>query len=336
MRHFDVFNGDADGICALHQLRLAKPLRSSLVTGVKRDVQLLARVPVRSGISATVLDISLDVNRTALLALLRHGVDVEYFDHHFSGAIPEHPNLTAYIDTAPEICTSMLVDRHVGGEHRLWAIVGAYGDNLARAARTLAESRALPPEQVEQLRELGQSLNYNAYGDTEADLLIRPAGLYDLLRPYTDPFNFIANEPIAQMLCDARRRDMELALKLSPQTAFVCGTIYVLPNEPWARRVRGAFGNFLATSFPDGAHAVLSQRAQGDYAVSVRAPLANPYGAVDLCRRFASGGGRAAAAGISRLPHDRLTDFTLAFKEAFAINVPSPAASTRTLPPSAQ
>ncbi len=33
-----MFNGDADGICALHQLRLRKPLRSLLITGVKRDV----------------------------------------------------------------------------------------------------------------------------------------------------------------------------------------------------------------------------------------------------------------------------------------------------------
>ncbi|MDR6203940.1 acetyltransferase [Paraburkholderia graminis] len=336
MRHFDVFNGDADGICALHQLRLAKPLRSSLVTGVKRDVQLLARVPVRSGISATVLDISLDVNRAALLALLAHGVEVEYFDHHYCGQIPEHPNLKAHIDAAPEICTSMLVDRHVRGEHRLWAIAGAYGDNLARAARTLAESRALTFEQGERLRELGELLNYNAYGDTEADLVIRPARLYELLRPYTDPFDFIVHEPIVRVLCDARRRDMELALKLAPQTDVASGAVYVLPDEPWARRVRGAFGNFLAASFPDRAHAVLSQRAQRDYTVSVRAPLANPYGAVDLCRRFLSGGGRAAAAGIGRLPRDRLTDFTLAFKEAFVINTPSPTASTGTLPPSVQ
>ena len=50
MKHFDVFNGDADGICALHQLRLAKPLQSLLITGVKRDVALLSRVPVRRDI----------------------------------------------------------------------------------------------------------------------------------------------------------------------------------------------------------------------------------------------------------------------------------------------
>ncbi|MFM0511704.1 acetyltransferase [Paraburkholderia sp. RL17-373-BIF-A] len=336
MKHFDVFNGDADGICALHQLRLTKPLRSLLITGVKRDVQLLARVPVRSGISVTVLDISLDSNRAALLALLRQGVEVEYFDHHFSGAIPEHPNLRPYIDTTPEVCTSLLVDRHVGGQHRLWAIVGAYGDNLSHAARTLAESRMLQPEQVEQLRELGESINYNAYGDTETDLLIPPAKLYEILLPYSDPFNFTANEPIAQALHDARRQDMDLAQRLPPHATLMSGAIYVLPNEPWARRVRGAFGNFLATSFPDRAYAVLSQTAQGDYTVSVRAPLANPYGAADLCMRFATGGGREAAAGIGRLPHDHLREFTIAFEEAFAGGSRARAVSAQTERPSSR
>ena len=88
MSHFDVFNGDADGICALHQLRLALPLASTLVTGVKRDIQLLERVPAQAGDSVTVLDISLDRNRQALLDLLGRGVEVEYFDHHFSGPVP--------------------------------------------------------------------------------------------------------------------------------------------------------------------------------------------------------------------------------------------------------
>ncbi|RUM38930.1 MAG: acetyltransferase, partial [Desulfobulbus sp.] len=39
---YDVFNGDADGICALHQLRLHDPRPDAhLVTGVKRDICLL-------------------------------------------------------------------------------------------------------------------------------------------------------------------------------------------------------------------------------------------------------------------------------------------------------
>ncbi len=40
----DVFNGDADGICALLQLRLQQPRESLRITGVKRDIALLERV----------------------------------------------------------------------------------------------------------------------------------------------------------------------------------------------------------------------------------------------------------------------------------------------------
>ncbi len=65
-RIFDVFNGDADGICALHQLRLAEPVNSELITGPKRDISLLKRVQARAGDRITVLDIALSKNRDAL------------------------------------------------------------------------------------------------------------------------------------------------------------------------------------------------------------------------------------------------------------------------------
>ena len=52
--NYDVFNGDADGICALLQLRLAEPLDSKLITGVKRDISLLKQVDASSGDSVTV------------------------------------------------------------------------------------------------------------------------------------------------------------------------------------------------------------------------------------------------------------------------------------------
>jgi hypothetical protein len=41
MANYDLFNGDADGICALIQLRLAHPKESILITGIKRDIKLL-------------------------------------------------------------------------------------------------------------------------------------------------------------------------------------------------------------------------------------------------------------------------------------------------------
>ena len=56
--NFDIFNGDADGICALIQLRLAQPLDAKLITGIKRDIQLLDKLSVSSGDRLTVLDVS--------------------------------------------------------------------------------------------------------------------------------------------------------------------------------------------------------------------------------------------------------------------------------------
>jgi hypothetical protein len=83
--HYDVFNGDAGGMYALH-LRLANPRASILVTGAKRDI-----------------------------ALLEHDVRVEYFDHHYAGDVPVHRNLAAVLDAAPDVCTGILVDCHLNG-----------------------------------------------------------------------------------------------------------------------------------------------------------------------------------------------------------------------------
>jgi hypothetical protein len=79
MAYFDVFNGDADGMCALLQLRLAEPRDAQRITGLKREIALLQRVRAQAGDTVTVLDISLDANRAALMSMLRRG------------AAPSHP-----------------------------------------------------------------------------------------------------------------------------------------------------------------------------------------------------------------------------------------------------
>jgi hypothetical protein len=63
---------------------------------------------------------------------------------------------------------------------------------------------------------------------------------------------------------------------------------------------------------------VITERADGTYLVSVRAPLQNKVGADDLCRRFPSGGGRKAAAGINHLPADQLEGFIAQFSVFYA------------------
>ena len=59
MVNYDVFNGDTDGIFARHQLRLAIPLDTVNISGVKRDVNLLRHVKPAKGDLVTVMDISI-------------------------------------------------------------------------------------------------------------------------------------------------------------------------------------------------------------------------------------------------------------------------------------
>ena len=317
MTHFDAFNGDADGICALHQLRLAEPKRSVLITGVKRDVALLRRVTAEPGDSVTALDISVDTNRSALIALLELGVRVEYFDHHFAGDLPVHSNLSAFIDPSPRVCTAILVDRYLNGRYRTWAAVAAYGDNLPDEGSALSKEMHLSDAQTRDLRLLGETLAYNAYGEVESDLIIDPASLYRTLHRYDDPFDFLRSEPIYRTMDESRRGDLQRARAIEPSIEIPCATIYILPDAPWSRRVHGVFANELARASPDLAHAVLTRNAQGGYTVSVRAPQSRAVGADALCRGFATGGGRVAAAGINHLPESELPRFIRELENAF-------------------
>ncbi|RQS58807.1 acetyltransferase [Burkholderia sp. Bp8986] len=317
MTRFDVFNGDADGICSLQQLRLEMPAESVLVTGPKRDIALLARVPAARGDIVTVLDISLDVNRAALDALLARGVDIDYFDHHMAAAVPAHPHLRTHIDTAPDTCTSVIVDRYLAGRQRLWAVVGAYGDNLVGVAGRLAAACGLTDADAYRLQVLGESVNYNGYGDCPDDLFMPPPAVYAAVRQYANPLEF-ARSPLARRLDANRRRDIALAERQRANIALPGADVYILPDTRWARRVRGVFANRLARGDAARAHAVLTSSASGGYTVSVRAPVAAPYGADRLCRAFPEGGGREGAAGINRLAPERLDAFVEALANAYS------------------
>lgn len=318
MAFYDIFNGDADGICALQQLRLDNPRAAELVTGVKRDIRLVERVDAAAGDELTVLDVSFDSNRAGVMRALAAGARVRYFDHHFAGDIPQHPALEAHIDTAPDVCTSLIVDRVLSARHRAWAVVAAFGDNLAAAATSAAAGLGLAPHAIEQLRELGECINYNAYGESVDDLNYHPADLYRTLAPYADPFQFIAGEPVFDVLRQAMADDFYRASEAKTYAESSAHALIVLPAEPWSRRVSGLLGNRLAQQYPERAHAVLTARGDGGFVVSVRAPVARPTGADALCRQFESGGGRAGAAGIDFLPEAELERFARAFAAAYA------------------
>ena len=310
MKFYDVYNGDADGLCALLQLRLATPREAILVSGVKRDIRLLERIDAQQGDNIVVADISVDANRAALDRALQKGAHVTWFDHHYPGTIPNHPAFEPHIDTDPRVCSSLIVNRHLDGRFPEWAIVAAFGDNLEQPARQLAGDVGLRNAEIDLLRELGVCLNYNAYGETIDDLLYSPVDLFRQMQPFADPREFIRASDVFGSLKQHMYEDLEHARSLQVQTVAPGSAFVVLPETIWSRRVVGAYANSLAQANPDTAHAILVSKANG-YLVSIRAPVARPKGASQVARQFDSGGGREGAAGIDFLPTselDRLLD----------------------------
>jgi hypothetical protein len=308
--HYDVFNGDADGICALIQLRLDQPLDSILITGIKRDIQLLEKISVNSGDSLTVLDISFEKNSRHVTEFLNAGASIFYVDHHQSGEITKHPHLNTLIDTDNAICTSLLVNKHLNGRFPLWAVTAAFGDNLNQSAENLASSLSLGDAKLESLKNLGIYINYNGYGSSLKDLHFAPDVLYQEMVRYASPFDFILDNRAAfEKLENGYQQDMSNAENIKPEFQNNAVAVFMLPDDTWARRVSGVFGNHLANKHPAKAHAVLSYNKDGGYLVSVRAPLNNKVGADEFCSGFATGGGRKSAAGINHLPKDQLSVF---------------------------
>jgi len=319
MDYSDVFNGDADGICALHQLRLRQPRPSArLVSGVKRDISLLSRLTGTRDKEVTVLDVSLDKNRDSLIRLLADSNRVFYADHHFAGDLPDSANLTALIDPAPLTCTSLIINEYLHGEFSLWAVVGAFGDNLDEPASQLATSLGVDSAAVASLRETGILLNYNGYGATLEDLFFHPVELFHQVQPFVDPLLFHAESRALRVLKKGYYEDIEQALSFTPIHQDASGRVYQLPAVSWARRVAGVYSNTLARQQPELAHALLTASDDGSLRISVRAPLENRNGADDLCRQFPTGGGRAAAAGINALPPEQLDAFIQAFSRQFS------------------
>ena len=324
VRYF-IFNGDADGLCALEQLRLAEPGPSALITGVKRDIALVSRVPARNGDACTVLDVSLDSNRAGVLALLEAGAEVRYFDHHHAGELPSHPRFRPHLDLRAEACTSLIVDRYLEGRHRPWAIVGAYGDNLSEQANALCRELGMPEVDAAALKELGVSLNYNSYGESITDLHVPPAELAEEMLGYPDPLSFSRASASYPRVRQGYLEDMERARRLEPVRQRPGAIVFVLPAAAWARRASGVLANELSRAHQGNAIAVLSPKSDGGgYLVSVRVPNGSSVAADEFCRRFATGGGRRTAAGINHLPDSELDPFSTEFEQAYG----SPAAQS--------
>jgi len=319
MTNYDVFNGDADGIFAWHQLRLVHPLDAIIVTGVKRDVGLVGKVEAGAGDLVTVLDVSHAKNRQAVQKILDSGAIIEYFDHHDPKELIDHPNITYHINTEPNVSTGLIVNSHVKGRNSLWAIATAFGDNHIDLAMDMAKSEGLDDEQILILKQIGFVVNYNSYGQTVDDLFYSPEEIAEAVKACdSDIFHFLEQGAVFSTLLENFNTDMRSAVCKEPYAISNNWVIYTFPNEAWTHRIMGSFSNHLVSTNKDLACAIAVLNSDGTYRISVRSSINNPHGAGDLCSKFAGGGGREKAGGITSLPISELDVFKKEFESTFS------------------
>jgi hypothetical protein len=196
-------------------------------------------------------------------------------------------------------------------------VTGAFGDGLDATALGLGLKLALSPRELDTLRELGRDLNYNAYGETEADLLIPPAQLFRRMCEFDDPLRFASSSEIRPQLHANRIADMKAAGEIEAYRRAGGAEVFVLPDAPWSRRVNGVFANHRAALEPQRAVAIVVPRRGGDLMASVRVPQGAGRSADEFCRAFPGGGGRRGAAGVDHLPSAEFETFVQRFVDAY-------------------
>jgi len=324
------FNGDADGIISQHLLLLAGITPERRLTGLKRDLRLLRHIVETDGASGErglrlyVCDINLADNRDDLIRLMRNPTTlVTWYDHHEPGPVPDLPGLRTRIATGRGACTGLLVHADLLaqglGQDPRWAAIAAHGDNLPEAADSLLAPLALTESDRAALREAGTLINYNAHGESPADVLFQPLAVATRMADFRDPMAFIRESGFIEPLRAQLRDDEERMGALTPTTGGVGAALYVLPGEGWARRLGSTWASRAALQNPEKAFAVLHPLEDGSYQVSIRAPRgrADAPAASTLAAGFPSGGGRALAAGINRLPADQVEVFAQRFMEVY-------------------
>lgn len=202
----------------------------------------------------------------------------------------------------------------LGGRFRAWAVVGTFGDNFDSAARRAAGPLGLDEARLATLRGLGVCLNYNGYGARIEDLHFAPDALFRRLRPYRDiPSNSSPRTTPSRPSATAMPRTWRGRGRCNRKSWGTATRSIYCPPSPG----RSGRANRLAHASVQRAHAVLTRLPEGGFVVSVRAPAAVGTGADALCRRFPTGGGRKAAAGIDHLPDADYDAFVREFLAAF-------------------
>jgi hypothetical protein len=329
------FNGDADGLIAGHLLYLAGVVPQRRITGLKRDIRLLRHLTAlhqdsrasSNPLDLYVCDINLADNRGDLVTLLKNPTTtVTWYDHHEPGDIPASPQLKTRIATGRGACTGLLVYADLLAQGKpadpRWAAIAAFGDNLPEAALALLAPLALSPDDLAALREAGELLNYNAYGETPEDVLYQPLAVAERMAEFIDPLAFIRESGLIEPLRQQLREDERMMGAVLPTSGCEGAAVYTLPGTGWARRVGSTFANRAVLADPARAVAVLHPLDDGHFQASIRAPRGRPDAptAASLASEYHSGGGRALAAGINRLQADQVEAFTRRFLDMYGVN----------------
>jgi hypothetical protein len=174
-------------------------------------------------------------------------------------------------------------------------VVAAFGDNLQESATGAAADLHISAHDLEVLRELGECLNYNAYGESVEDLHFHPAALYRRLRHFADPLVFAARAPEFDLLRGAYASDLQRARALPGLRRGEGCIVVFMPDEAW----QAGSGHSPTTSQLSSGRRWRCWSPRGGYRVSLRAPqnvASEPGSAVR------TGSGRERAAGIQFLP----------------------------------
>lgn len=340
-----VFNGDADGIIAQHLLKLKLGSPDIRITGYKRDIQLLKKIPLLDAAQIHVLDISLKQNLEFLPRLLNIGGDqsepgangnisVTWYDHHEAGIGFDHPHLLLHIEEAAETCTTVIVNAVLKHPFSYWAAMAAYGDNIPNTGDAILRTMKITESEKLQLKKAGILLNYNAYGEEPGDVLFEPlaiANRLDLMSAHSissGALEFSLDLGIFGPLEAQFLKDEAEFQNLKPMDHSPFSKVYLVPSQAWARRFSATWANALILKNPTLALAIMHQRADDSYVVSIRAPRGagtasekkmgmEEKSAAALAGEFPTGGGRKLAAGINRLANADLQKFIQRFRTYF-------------------
>lgn len=291
------------------------------ITGLKRDLALLKKLPQDHAGPVIGFDLAFGPNAEAAQAFLAKGHQpLAWFDHHEPGPLPQSPRFTPFIQAQKGLCTAMIVNATLGQAFPLWAAMAAYGDNVTGAAEAMLAAQGVAKDQAEAIAETGRLLNYNAYGE-EKDTLFAPLTLAEGLMAFESALDFIAQSPWIPALRAQWQADEAHFAALKPWRENASARVYVLDDAPWARRFAASWVNALSRSRPDLASAILTPDGTQHFTVSLRAPKTGPHAHFEASR-FASawpkGGGRPQAAGINALPVSEAERLANSFLAEFA------------------